>query len=390
LRVALGCSSWAFHSELDDSVRDTLELAALMHDIGKIGVPDHVLLKPSRLTAEEDLILIRHRELGLEILSGCCSSEHLLNVVRYAHVRFDGRGSRLPALGKEIPLESRMIAIVDAFDSMTTDQVYRPARSRERALNELFEYARKQFDPDLVKDFAQAISGQQDLLTEKVAGRWLQDLAAQQSTLPWQLQSPIALEGDQNGLDERSPFEEKLIDSMHDGVLFVDSQAKILLWNQGAQRLTGVHSDAVLGRQFTPELLDMCNDEGKPLVKAACPIAQSLASSAQQRQRMQVKGRHGEHVTIDLHSIPVYTADDTILGATVLLQDAQPEVSLEEKCQSLHAEGSKDPLTKLANRAEFDRMLPLDLKAHNQAKLPCSLIMIDIDQFKNINDTYGH
>ena len=209
LRVALGCSSWAFHSELDDSVRDTLELAALMHDIGKIGVPDHVLLKPSRLTAEEDLILIRHRELGLEILSGCCSSEHLLKVVRYAHVRYDGRGSRLPALGKEIPLESRMIYIVDAFDSMTTDQVYRPARSRERALNELFEYAGKQFDPDLVKDFAQAISEQQDLLTEKVAGRWLQDLAAQQSTLPWQLQSPIALEGDQNRLDERLPFRRK-------------------------------------------------------------------------------------------------------------------------------------------------------------------------------------
>ena len=187
-----------------------------------------------------------------------------------------------------------------------------------------------------------------------------------------------------------SPFEEKLIDSMHDGVLFVDSQAKILLWNQGAQRLTGIHSDAVLGRQFTPELLDMRNDEGTCLVRAACPIAQSLASSAQLRQRMQVKGRHGEHVTIDLHSIPVYTADGTILGATVLLQDAQPEVSLEEKCQALHAEVSKDPMTKLANRAEFDRMQPLYIKAHYQAKLPCSLIMVDIDHFKNINDTYGH
>jgi diguanylate cyclase (GGDEF)-like protein len=134
----------------------------------------------------------------------------------------------------------------------------------------------------------------------------------------------------------------------------------------------------------------MCNYEGKRLVKTACPIAQSLASSAQRRQRMQVKGRHGEHVAIDLHCIPVYTADGTILGATVLLQDAQSEVTLEEKCQTLHAEVSKDPLTKLANRAEFDRMQTMYIKAHNQAKLPCSLMMIDIDLFKNINDTYGH
>jgi len=390
LRVALGCSSWAYHSALDDSQCDNLELAALLHDIGKIGVPDHVLLKPSRLTAEEELILVRHRELGLEILSGCCSSEYLLNVVRYATVRYDGKGSHLPASRSEIPLESRMIAIVDAFDSMTTDQVYRPARSRERALNELFEYAGKQFDPDLVKDFAHAMSGQQDLLTDKVAGRWLKDLATQQSSLPWQLQAPGVMRSESRGSEARSPFEEKLIDSMHDGVLFVDSQAKILLWNQGAQRLTGVRSDAVVGRQFTPKLLDMCNHGGKRLVQAACPIAQSLSSSTQQRQRLQIKGRQGEHVAIDLHCIPVYTTDGTLLGATVLLQDAQSVVSLEEKCQALHAEVSKDSMTRLANRAEFDRMQALYLEAHNKAKLPCSLIMIDIDHFKVINDTYGH
>ncbi len=390
LRVALGCSSWAFYSKLEAPLRDTLELAGLLHDIGKIGVPDHVLLKPSRLTAEEELILAQHRDLGLEILSGCCSSAHLLNVVRYAHVRYDGKGSRLPASGKDIPLESRMLAIVDAFDSMTTDQVYRPARSRERALNELFEYAGKQFDLELVKEFAQVISGQQDLLTEKVAGRWLQELATQQSALPWHLQSSFALASNLENFEERSPFEEKLIDSMHDGVLFVDSQAKILLWNQGAQRLTGVGGDAVLGRQFTPELLDLCNHGGKRLHGAACPVAQALVMSAQQRHRMQVKGRHGEHVAIDLHCIPVYSARGALLGATVLLQDAQPEVSLEEKCQSLHTKASKDPMTRLANRAEFDRMQAMFIDAHNQAKLPCSLIMIDIDHFKRINDTYGH
>jgi len=393
LRVALGCSSWAFYSKLDAPVRDALELAALLHDIGKLGVPDHVLLKPSRLTVEEELLLARHRELGLEILSACCSSEHLLNVVRYASVHYDGKGSHLPDLGKDIPLESRMLAIVDAFDSMTTDHVYRPAKSHDRALNELFEYAGKQFDPELVKEFVQVITGRQDLLTEKVAGHWLRDLATQQSSLPWQLRqrpSPTASGDERIGHEECSPFEAKLIDSMHDGVLFVDAQAKILLWNEGAQRLTGVSSDAVLGRQFTPELLDLCDHQGKRLPATACPVTESLALSAQRRHRMQIKGRHDEHVAIDLHCIPVYSDEETLLGATVLLQDAQSEVSLEEKCQALHAEVAKDPMTRLANRAEFDRVQALFIAAHNQAKLPCSLIMIDIDHFKIINDTYGH
>jgi diguanylate cyclase (GGDEF)-like protein/PAS domain S-box-containing protein len=390
LRVALGCSSWAFYSELDDQTRDTLELAGLLHDIGKIGVPDHVLLKSSRLTVEEELIMAWHKERGLEILSSCCSSEHLLNVVRFAHVRFDGKNPRHSVSGKDIPLESRMLSIVDAFDSMTTDQVYRPAKSRERALNELFEYAGKQFDPDLVKDFVHVITGQQELLVEKVAGLWLKDLAAQQSLLPWNLQFPILPEGDQEASDQRSPFEEKLIDSMHDGVLFVDSQAKILLWNQGAQRLTGVSSEVAVGQHFTPELLTMNNSEGKHVAVESCPVAKSLTDLSQQRQRVQVKGRHVQQVAIDLHSIPVYTANGAILGATVLLQDAQSEVSLEEKCQALHTETTKDPMTRLANRAEFDRTHTLYIEAHNQAKFPCSLIMIDIDHFKSINDTYGH
>jgi diguanylate cyclase (GGDEF)-like protein len=72
------------------------------------------------------------------------------------------------------------------------------------------------------------------------------------------------------------------------------------------------------------------------------------------------------------------------------LHDAQPEASLEEKCEALHAEVTKDPLTKVANRAEFDRMQALFIEAHQQAGLPCSLIMTDIDHFKSVNDTYGH
>ena len=77
-------------------------------------------------------------------------------------------------------------------------------------------------------------------------------------------------------------------------------------------------------------------------------------------------------------------------GATVLLHDASCESSLEERCQALHLQVSKDPLTQVANRAEFDRMLVNFVAAHQESNLPCSLIMCDIDHFKSINDTYGH
>ncbi|MCH7752070.1 MAG: diguanylate cyclase [Planctomycetes bacterium] len=390
LRVALGCSSWALFAELDDETRDTVELAALMHDIGKIGVPDGVLLKPSRLTSEEMVSVSQHHEMGLEILTNCCSSERVLNVVRYAGMRYDGQHNDLPAKGEDIPLEARMISIVDAFDSMTTDHVYRPAKSRECALSELFECAGKQFDPVLVKQFADVLSQRQDLLSSQVAARWLSDLSSRSAVLPWDFEEQAGLVKVESGKDPRPLFEQKLLDSMYDGVVFVDAQAKIRMWSKGAERMTGVSGGAATGRVFAPSLLDMCNAGSRRISDDACPVAKCIRTNAQLRQRLFLLGRQGEHVAVDLHAIPVQGLDGTVQGATIVLHDAQPEASLEEKCEALHAEVAKDPMTKIANRAEFDRMQALFIEAHQQAGMPCSLIMIDIDHFKRINDTFGH
>ncbi len=393
LRVALGCSSWALFAKLDEETHDTVELAALMHDLGKISVPDAILQKPGRLTSEEKAVVDRHRDAALDMLAHCCGSERVLNAVRYSGTRFDGQGSTLPAKESTIPLEARMIAIVDAFDWMTTDHMHRSAMSRERALKQLFEEAGSQFDPGLVKQFVEALSQRQDMLSSQVASRWLNGFSSSEPGLPWQPSSETTANAASPAApvsSDRSLFEQKLLDAMYDGVVFVDAQCKITLWSKGTQRLTGVDSSAATGRIFIPSLLQTYSHGGRKMRDDACPVAKAIRTSTQLRQRVEVMGRQGKHVAIDLHAIPVHGADGTIQGATVLLHDAQGEASLEEKCEALHAEVTKDPMTKVANRAEFDRMLALFIEAHQQAKLPCSLIMCDIDHFKNINDTYGH
>ena len=395
LRVALGCSSWALYKKLDAETHDVVELAALMHDIGKIAVPDAILRKPGRLTPEEMELVHRLRADGMEILERCCSSKRVLDAARYASVRFDGQESSLPNKGEQIPLEARMIAIVDAFDAMTTDHLYRAAMSRDRALQELFECAGSQFDPILVKQFVDLLSQRQDLLTERVASRWLKEINSDDQTMPWELaqrtpQPRTSPSEDPPADPGQSLFEEKLIDAMHDGVLFVDIDARIDLWSKGAERLTGVSTGAATGRIFSPNLLDMCNSIGRRVSDDNCPVARALATRSQLRQRLQILGRQGHHVAIDLHAIPVVGPKNELLGATVLLHDAQPEASLEEKCEALNAKITLDPMTQVANRAEFDRMQALFIEAHAQANMPCSLIMVDIDHFKSINDTYGH
>lgn len=393
LRVALSCSAWAEHSKLDEEARDIVELAALLHDVGKIAASDNLLHNPNRLTSEEEAAVGQCRDMGIDILTSCCGDKRVVEAISYAGVRYDGQGSDLPLVGAKIPLAARMVTIVDAFDAMTTDQVYRPAKARERAISELFELGGSQFDPGLVKQFVEAISQNQAALSEQVSQRWLGKVAEQ--ALPWTAASkltPTAIGVSDPTTSNRSQswFEDKLIEAMHDGVVFVDAQARISLWSKGTERLTGVSSEAAVGRVLTPSLLEMCVHADQRVEDDACPVAKSLITNTQLRQRLLVMGRQGHHIAIDLHAIPVHSPDGTVQGATVLLHDAQPEASLEEKCEALHAEVTKDPMTKVANRAEFDRMLALFIEAHQQASQPCSLVMVDIDHFKNINDTYGH
>ena len=394
LRVALGCSSWAFYKKLDAEAHDVIELAALLHDIGKFGVPDAILRKQEELTDEEQAAVARFWIAGLDILRSCGCSDRVVETVKWAGLRFDGQGSETSISGERIPLEARMIAIVDAFDSMTSACSHRAAMPREQAIDELHSGSGSQFDPILVKQFADLLSKQQDLLTERVASRWLQQISTSVDAMPWNAGASSTNQGTASGESSttacRSLFEQKLVDAMHDGVLFVDRDGRIDLWSKGAERLTGVSSGAAAGRQFTPGLLDVCNSAGKRIPDDACPVRRSLHTRSQLRQRVQILGRKGRHAAIDLHSVPVISPSGELLGATVLLHDAQSEASLEEKCEALHAKVTLDPMTQVANRAEFDRMHRLFMETHEQANLPCSLIMIDIDHFKRINDTFGH
>ena len=389
LRVALGCSSWAAAMQLDDATRDALEVAALLHDVGKIGVPDKVLLKPGRLLPEEIALMSRHAARTIDILTSCGVPQSVLEVVHYSRAWYVCDSEHQDLQGEELPLAARMLSIVDAFDSMTTDHVYRPARSRERALAELYEFAGRQFDPQLVRRFEELFAQDQNLLTEKLARRWLHRLPDDGNMLPWK--ATVQYQRREPPPDATaSLFEKKLIDNMHDGVVFVDSQATIVLWNTGVERLTGVSGNAACGRTFLPSLMEMCNSREKRVTNDECPVAHAISTGVQWLGRVSIMGRQGRYVAVDLHAIPVRGNDGTVHGATVLLHDASSETSLEEKCQALHAQVAKDPMTQVANRAEFDRMLNSFVAAHQESNLPCSLIMCDIDHFKHINDTHGH
>jgi HD-GYP domain-containing protein (c-di-GMP phosphodiesterase class II) len=132
------------------SLRD-LAYAAELHDIGKVGVPDAVLRKAGPLAAEEWEVVRSHSAWGAELIEKIPGLERVATIVRHHHERYDGRGYPDRLEGEDIPVESRILAVADAFVAMTEDRPYRRALSEEAAVRELHEHGGLQFDPGAVE-----------------------------------------------------------------------------------------------------------------------------------------------------------------------------------------------------------------------------------------------
>ncbi len=134
-----------------------VELSALFHDVGKIGIPDSVLLKPARLTRAEFEIMKSHPVRSSRIIEKISSLRNLIPGIKYHHERFDGLGYPDGLRGEEIPLYARIILIADTYDAMTSTRPYRLALDKEIAFQELRNCSGTQFDPALVDAFIQGM-----------------------------------------------------------------------------------------------------------------------------------------------------------------------------------------------------------------------------------------
>ena len=151
-RVAHSCRALALAAELDEHTMEMIYMASPLHDIGKIGIPDNILLKKGRLTDEEMVIMRRHVDYGVDLLSN--HSAHVLqmacSIAQNHHEKWDGSGYPNALAGELIPIEARIVAICDVFDALTSVRPYKIAWTVEAAFGFLREQAGMHFDPRLI------------------------------------------------------------------------------------------------------------------------------------------------------------------------------------------------------------------------------------------------
>jgi putative nucleotidyltransferase with HDIG domain len=150
--------------KLNDSQIELIRKGALLHDIGKLGVSQDILGKPSRLTAEEYEAVKRHTLVGAELMEKSPTLRSLIPIIRHHHEYFDGRGYPDHLTGNQIPIEARVVALADALDAMSSDRTYRKALNRFSIVCELQTHAGSQFDPLVVEAALKMIEADARLL----------------------------------------------------------------------------------------------------------------------------------------------------------------------------------------------------------------------------------
>ncbi len=384
-RVAMLCVGIASNLKWEPASVRMLEIAALLHDLGKIGVPDHILFKPGKLSPDEaELISVLHN-VGVDLLQACRLNSSIVEIVALTAEGYDPNNQppRSESTSSLVHQGARILAVADAYDSMNTDQVFRKRMTHEQIMRVLNNQAGKRFDRNLVH----------------ALNRWIEEgglsLIAEgdMETLP-----PI--EALPDGLDEsRKAYMLSnilsylyLLESLYDGFYIVDSDLKIQIWNCGVARLFDRTAANVLGEPWSRTKLGLYNAKGHPLPPQECPLMQVMSDQRPACGVMTLLSPQREPITLEVQSLPLIDSAGNLLGVAEILHDVSRAKRNPGQYRELRIAATQDPLTGIANRGELERRLDEMFVIHSRKDIsePFSVIFLDIDHFKQINDHYLH
>lgn len=181
----------------------------------------------------------------------------------------------------------------------------------------------------------------------------------------------------------------EIIQSVHDGIYIVDKQRRIIFWNNGAERISGFRHDDVVNRYCSENILNHVDASGENLCKTICPLGRTLSDGKKRNADVFLHNKKGHRVPVHVQTTPLIH-DGEIIGAVEIFREIHKAVDIEEMIGLLSEKSLLDHLTGVANRRFIDITLDDKIKELERYSWPFSIALCDIDDFKIVNDTYGH
>lgn len=379
-RTASLAMSLGRHLGWDGRDLRVLEIAALLHDIGKIGVPDSILYKPTILSPDEAELMSLHYSIGVDVLQACRVDQQVLDYIGHTQQRFDtSRDGRSP--GGEIPIGARILAIADAYDSLRTHQVYRSGKSHENVMEVLIKNSGTQFDGNVVAALSRF---------------------CQLQGIPDYPVDPTSHDEKACPLNPKEGLEAStlchifnhlyLLESLYDGFYLVDTDMRVVVWNRGMENLLGYSAKDVLSKVWSDRELHFLDLDNKPLAEDQMPINRVLSSGRTISTSLRAMQADGAYRDVELQTVPLMDTEHHLYGVAQIARDLNRSGRKPQEFRELRLAATRDALTLVANRGELETQLALAVKNQSgkEDAEPFSIIFVDADHFKSINDTFGH
>jgi diguanylate cyclase (GGDEF)-like protein len=364
-----------------------IEAASLLHDIGKVGIPDLILFKPGRLAPEEAELMGLLYRIASVALQACDADNEVIRIATEAQVHFNGTTHETGQLGTEMHQGARILAVADAYDSLITDQVYRKAHTHEEAMEVLLRSSGSQFDGNIVS----ALS------------RWFEmnsipDELFQDPGRNYQLQPEEIIEA---GSMSHVFSYLYLLESLYHGFYITTPDQKVAVWSHGIEQLTGLTWSQAHEYEHLLGLVQFRNRYGEPLADHERPMHLAGETGQSQTTELQLVRPDGQSTAVEVQTIPMINDSGDLCGFAEIFRDLSGERQTGQY-RDLKLMASRDALTHVANRGELKAQLEEYFENYQQARAgnsnattssresKFSAIFLDIDHFKKTNDTFGH
>lgn len=371
----------------DDEQRRSLEIAALLHDVGKLGVPEHILRKPGKLSSEERDFVLMHHHAGVNLLQAMNTDTSVVSMLTMIHKDFHSAGIMDGENGPQtgLSLGSRILAVCDAYDSLSSPKSYRRGMTHNEIMNILDEQSGSRYDGNVIRTMNRWFEQEGDTLF-----RYSDPLLQQH-------QLTEVSESQRNEMVSIAQFINVLYQFQHlyDGYYLVDSNENYCIWSDGMPGITGLPMQSVLGRTWQPvdvQLQSLTDDQPAPQDRDSTMLGQVLQNGRPLFASRLCRVSESRHLNVDVYSMPILDPTGHILGAVQLLRNKSGVHRQSREYVELKLAATRDALTGVANRGQLEtqlRHLLEDFHAQEGTR-HLSTIFLDVDKFKRINDTYGH
>jgi diguanylate cyclase (GGDEF)-like protein/putative nucleotidyltransferase with HDIG domain len=380
-RVALLATGIAKHLGWETRQITMIEVASLLHDIGKIGVPDNILFKAGRLSPDETELMDLHHNIGVDVLQAARVNKEVVKIIVQASHDYHGYIGQTRRAGANFCQGGRILAVADAYDSLSSDKTYRQAKSHAEIMMILKEASGTQFDGNIVRAL--------ERWAENDGIPFGEQLEETNSTVAAG-KAPPQLGPEAGALGHIFSYL-YLLESLYDGFYVVDADLRFVLWSSGAERLLGRQSFDMLQTAWTPDVLKYADALGERMFDDDIPMKKARETTAASTQNIQMQAADGRWVDVEMQSVPLVDHEGKLHGIAEIFRDLSRNSTRPREYRDLKLAASRDPLTALANRGELETQLALMLHEQEvEGAEPFVVMFGDIDHFKGINDTFGH